>query len=438
MCAEAAFQALAAQLQGADDRTLLKLVAVVDQLARRGSLDALLQEHRARLAVIRPPRPMTLGRLVVLPLEELLVDGAAWTPGMLRLPRDRLERLIDLLLEELDPELRREAAARLVGRSMHDSALALEVGSTVWPAVGLAADAILSRRQAREAEARDLLGPLRVVQNLMPVAEPLVTTLWSLPAKPMLALDGNARTRVAGLLGLASERGRDCLLLTAELLVGRTELPLAIIEVVLDGELDLGHRERQRAASMIAETCQAEMVRLSRSLSCLPAVTGPSALVQPLRTLVANLESLLEVAQKVKFDHRELRRVKTEVFTLIETRLEALLNGSLLDAFDRLSASSAQTDWRQLEHDATAAAHMRLMAKRIGLATRIDFVFARALERYRVILEERADASARIDGLTMDRIRTIELLFDSRSAMQVLTRLRRPRAAAPNPTAVAR
>ncbi len=438
MGAETAFQALAAQLQGADDRTLLKLVAVVDRLARRGSLDGLLHEHRARLAVIRPPRPMTLGRLVVLPLEELLVDGAAWSPGMLRLPRDRLERLIDLLLEALDPELRREAAQRLAGRSMHDSALALEVGGTVWPAVGLAAEAILSRRQAREVEVRDLLGPLRVVQNLMPVAEPLVTTLWSLPAKPMLALDGGARTRVAGLLGLASERGRDCLLLTAELLVGRTELPLAIIEVVLDGELDLGHRERQRAASMIAETCQAEMVRLFRSLACLPTETGPSALVHPLRTLVANLESLLEVAQKVKFDHRELRRVRTEVFALIETRLEALLNGRLLQAFDRLSEASPEIDWRQLEHDATAAAHMRLMAKRIGLATRIDFVFARALERYRAILEEHAGASARIDGLTMDRVRTIELLFDSRSAMQVLTRLRQPRAAASNPAAAAR
>ena len=76
MGAEKAFQALATQLHGADDRTLLKLVAVVDQLAKRGSLDQLLDEHRARLAVIRPPRPMTLGRLVVLPLEELLIDGA--------------------------------------------------------------------------------------------------------------------------------------------------------------------------------------------------------------------------------------------------------------------------------------------------------------------------------------------------------------------------
>ncbi len=425
MGAESAFQALATQLHGADDRTLLKLVAVVDQLAKRGSLDQLLDEHRARLAVIRPPRPMTLGRLVVLPLEELLVDGADWSPGMMRVPRDRLGRLIELLLEAIDPDLRRRAASQLTGRSMHDSPLALEVGREIWPAAAVAADAILARgRQTRDTELRDLLTPLRIMQNLMPVAETLVTTIWSLPDKPMLALEPAHRARIGALLALASAQGRDCFLLTAELLVGRTELPLAIIEAVLDGELELAGRERQQAAAMIAEACQSEMVRLFRSVSQLPATTGPSALIGPLRTLVANVESLQEVAQKVKFDHRELRRLKAEVFTFIEARLETALAGDLLQAFRTLDASSATADCRALEVHAVAAANMRLMAKRIGLATKIDFIFAKALERFRAILEEAAGAGAGLSGAAMDRIRIIELLFDSRSAMQSLTRLR--------------
>ncbi|HRY22903.1 MAG: hypothetical protein H6852_10675 [Geminicoccaceae bacterium] len=425
MGAEKAFQALATQLHGADDRTLLKLVAVVDQLAKRGSLDQLLDEHRARLAVIRPPRPMTLGRLVVLPLEELLIDGAEWTPGMTRVPRDRLGRLIELVLEAIDPDLRRGAASQLAGKSMHDSALALDVGREIWPAAGLAADAILARgRQTRDTELRELLTPLRIMQNLMPVAESLVTTIWSLPDRPMLALEPAGRARIGALLALASAQGRDCFLLTAELLVARTELPLAIIEAVLDGELELADRERQQASAMIAEACQNEMVRLFRSVSLLPAGTGPSALVGPLRTLVANLESLQEVAQKVKFDHRELRRLKAEVFTLIEARLEASLGGALLHAFGALDDDTKSADCRALEAHAMAAANMRLMAKRIGLATKIDFVFAKALERFRAILEEAAGPGAGPMGATMDRIRIIELLFDSRSAMQSLTRLR--------------
>ncbi|MEZ5903726.1 MAG: hypothetical protein R3C69_00915 [Geminicoccaceae bacterium] len=425
MGAESAFQVLATQLHGADDRTLLKLVAVVDQLARRGSLDQLLDEHRARLAVIRPPRPMTLGRLVVLPLEELLVDGADWTPGMMRVPRDRLGRLIELLLEAFDPDLRRRAAAQLAGKSMHDSAVALDVGREIWPAAALAADAILARsRQTRDPELRELLTPLRIMQNLLPVAESLVTTIWALPDKPMLALEPEHQARIGALLALASARGRDCFLLTAELLVRRTELPLAIIEAVLDGELELPERERQQAAAMIAEACQNEMMRLFRSVSQLPAGTGHAALVGPLRTLVANVESLQEVAQKVKFDHRELRRLKAEIFTLIEKRLEAALGGDLLQAFRTLDEATATADCRTLELHAMAAANMRLMAKRIGLATKIDFVFAKALERFRAILEEGAGPGAGPMGATMDRIRIIELLFDSRSAMQSLARLR--------------
>ncbi|MEZ5862826.1 MAG: hypothetical protein R3D25_01625 [Geminicoccaceae bacterium] len=425
MGAESAFQVLATQLHGADDRTLLKLVAVVDQLARRGSLDQLLDEHRARLAVIRPPRPMTLGRLVVLPLEELLVDGADWTPGMMRVPRDRLGRLIELLLEAFDPDLRRRAAAQLAGKSMHDSAVALDVGREIWPAAALAADAILARsRQTRDPELRELLTPLRIMQNLLPVAESLVTTIWALPDKPMLALEPEHQARIGALLAFASARGRDCFLLTAELLVRRTELPLAIIEAVLDGELELPERERQQAAAMIAEACQNEMMRLFRSVSQLPAGTGHAALVGPLRTLVANVESLQEVAQKVKFDHRELRRLKAEIFTLIEKRLEAALGGDLLQAFRTLDEATATADCRTLELHAMAAANMRLMAKRIGLATKIDFVFAKALERFRAILEEGAGPGAGPMGATMDRIRIIELLFDSRSAMQSLARLR--------------
>jgi hypothetical protein len=158
MGAELAFESLSRQLSGADDQTLMKIVSVVDRLARRGSLDKLLAQHRLRLATIRPPRPMTLGRLLVLPFEELLVDPDHWSPGLMRVPRDRLVRLIGLTFEHLPPGFENEMRQRLDGHTMDDAALILEIGRELWPACANAVRLALERRR----EQRDLPPPLAI------------------------------------------------------------------------------------------------------------------------------------------------------------------------------------------------------------------------------------------------------------------------------------
>lgn len=428
MSASEAFDALVGQLRKADDQTLSKIVGVVDRLAKRGPLDKLLDQHRLRLARIRPPRPMNAGRLFVLPFEELLVDGRAWSPGMMRVPRDRLSRLIALTFEHLEPGLEGELRGRLHGRTMDDASLILEVGRELWPACAVAVGEVLDNgRQTRDPEIRELQLPLRIAQHLMPVAEAVVTTVWMLPPKPMLELDTTAQEHIADLLGRAAVAGKDCFQLVAELLVNRSELPLSIIEPVLSGAFEWGARERQQAAAMVAETCQSDMLRLFRTIAETPVTTEPRHLLPGLQSIVSNLESLLEVAAKVKFDHRALRKLKTETFDLIQARLGHALQEQLLPAFESLADAEADIDWRRLEQNAAAAANMRLMAKRIGLATKIDFVFTRAFERYRAVLqpgEPGRAGRAMLDPLVMDRVRIIELLFGSRAAMQVLAPFR--------------
>ncbi len=428
MSANEAFDALVGQLRKADDQTLLKIVSVVDRLAKRGPLDKLLDQHRLRLARIRPPRPMNAGRLFVLPFEELLVDGRAWSPGMMRVPRDRLSRLIALTFEHLEPGLESELRRRLQGRTMDDASLILEIGRELWPACATAVGEVLDRgRQTRDPEIRELQLPLRIAQHLMPVAEAVVTTVWILPPKPMLELDKAAQEHIADLLGRAAAAGKDCFQLVAELLVNRSELPLSIIEPVLSGAFEWGTRERQQAAAMVAEACQSDMLRLFRDIAETPVTTEPRHLLPRLQSIVSNLESLLEVAAKVKFDHRALRKLKTETFDLIQARLGHVLQEQLLPAFESLADPASEIDWRRLEQNAGAAANMRLMAKRIGLATKVDFVFSRAFERYRAVLQPDdpgLGGRAMLDPLVMDRVRIIELLFGSRAAMQVLAPFR--------------
>ena len=58
------------------------MVGLIDTLDRRGSVDGCWTPSAHRLALLRPPRPITLGRVLILPFEDLLVepDEDAW-PG---------------------------------------------------------------------------------------------------------------------------------------------------------------------------------------------------------------------------------------------------------------------------------------------------------------------------------------------------------------------
>jgi hypothetical protein len=164
-----------------------------------------------------------------------------------------------------------------------------------------------------------------------------------------------------------------------------------------------------------------------------PPTAEPRELVLPLQAIVSNLESLQEVAARIKFDYRELRRLKADTFELINDRLSAALGRGLLDAFEALDDATAASDWRRLEQNAVAAANMRLMARRIGLATTIDFAFTKAFDRYRDNLMGSANslraasgtAGAVLQPAVMDRLRIIELLFGSPAALQLLERLRK-------------
>ena len=66
-------------MSSASDEQLLKVVGLIDTLDRRGPVDRLLEPVRDRLALLRPARPVTLGRVLILPFEDVLVPAReAW------------------------------------------------------------------------------------------------------------------------------------------------------------------------------------------------------------------------------------------------------------------------------------------------------------------------------------------------------------------------
>ncbi|MBN9509880.1 MAG: hypothetical protein J0I21_12310 [Alphaproteobacteria bacterium] len=120
------------ELLSVGDARLRRVVRVVDALPERGAADALIAPLRPRLARLRPPRALSLTRLLFAPVESLIVPAAVWSPKSPAIPRP----LLRVLGQDVRTALAAEAdalQARVASATMADTALLAECGATLWP-----------------------------------------------------------------------------------------------------------------------------------------------------------------------------------------------------------------------------------------------------------------------------------------------------------------
>lgn len=139
------------------------VVALVDRLAERGDADTLIAPFRPamRSGAVSCPRPASLGRLLALPFEPLLVHPGDWQRGDLTIPRSALNPMIAIVRDSLAVGPLSDLAADLKGRLLTDPEVVNETGPKLWQA---AADIL-----------RPLGGtaPLPQTAGAIPMLEPL-------------------------------------------------------------------------------------------------------------------------------------------------------------------------------------------------------------------------------------------------------------------------
>jgi hypothetical protein len=89
------------ELVGASDERVLEVLRFVDTLPDRAAADGLLAPLRNRLRVLRPPRPLRFERLLMAPLNPVLVEPAAWRLGAPTLPRQAITPIAAHIREAL-------------------------------------------------------------------------------------------------------------------------------------------------------------------------------------------------------------------------------------------------------------------------------------------------------------------------------------------------
>jgi hypothetical protein len=126
---------LARSLTAARDEQIMRVVATVDALEKRGAADHIVAPLRPRLAELRPPRPLRFIRLLFLPLDPLIVPAARWRPGSATVPRTSLGPIAATVRTALGPVAGTIDAA-IAGRSVGDEYIIEEVGGLLWPRAG--------------------------------------------------------------------------------------------------------------------------------------------------------------------------------------------------------------------------------------------------------------------------------------------------------------
>jgi hypothetical protein len=122
---------LAANLSTASDENLLRILAMIDRLPDRSALEMALADIRPRIAQLRPPRPLTLLRLLFLPLSGALVDPAAWRQDPTTIPRTALKPIY-MLLRDLPHNPYAEAEKVSARAVFSDFDVVEDLGCPIW------------------------------------------------------------------------------------------------------------------------------------------------------------------------------------------------------------------------------------------------------------------------------------------------------------------
>jgi hypothetical protein len=120
-------------LARARDEQLARVVALVDNLQKRGAADDLLAPLRARIAELRPARPLNFSRLLFIPLDPLIVPAPRWEIASPSIPRTAIAPLASAVEAALGPAAEPVNAAT-ASRLSDDTAAIAEASQLLWPA----------------------------------------------------------------------------------------------------------------------------------------------------------------------------------------------------------------------------------------------------------------------------------------------------------------
>ncbi len=410
----AGLRQLAAAAAAAPDGKLRKIVEVVDALPERGAAEEVLSAVRPRLRSLRPARPMSVPRLLFMPLDALLADPARWKPGTGRVPRSAILAFADAL-GAAEPALVASVEAELRGRTTLDVAAIGLAGGRLWPA---AAACVPSRAPEGWREAGLAPAAYAPLAETCAMAWRNGAAIWRLRAA---APDGPPETVARPALRLCAESGPDALALALSAVMPFARNPARLAAVA--GGLS------QQAAAVAARELDRFLDQAETPVGEARALSAAAASAERFAAVLADLEA--GAAPERPKRAQQVHRLRKDTAEACRKRLDETAEEFLLAPPRALLAAPLAADHEVEALEAAgravrALAETRRKLEAQGAAARPEEVVEQALSLLRGALARRhpppRGAFERADAL-----RLIEILAGPEAAEQAAA-LARPRA----------
>ncbi|HEY0838054.1 MAG TPA: hypothetical protein VGE72_29350 [Azospirillum sp.] len=419
-------------LRHASDRQLVRVMRFIDRLPARRVVEDIVERVRGRLAMVRPARPLTVPRVLTLPLEDLLVDPGAAGVSPWVVPRPLLSVVHAIVLRAVPQPLKEQLDALAADRTMDDRATVLDIGDALWPAGAAALRAFLRHGAGAEAVPawnEEFRPRLEGIAQMLEQAPEITHFLDQLPPRPMGRLRDDEAAAALSLLATARQASDTLFRCCYTMLMRRSVEPTQIFGLLLENDFGIPIEQRDRVLADAARECLHEIDAMNDGVSDLGGRSVTAAADATLR-LVALIESLENAPSAARVDTRHLAATKARASQTIMDTLEASLGGEMRQTMADIAGRHDVSDDEvaAAENVARCTRKIGMAGARLGLGRNVEAALGREVAAYRnLLLGKLRSASAR-GGVTMadimDELRLIEIVFGPEAAIALAEDLR--------------
>lgn len=414
---------LSQALSTACDRQLIAVLALVDASPARAAVDALLGSVRPRLWLLRPPRRLSLRRVLTVPLEALLAEPDLCPPAGIRLPRSLLPALFAVVEPGLDSLLRAEIESGCQRCTTAELDELLRLGHRLWPAAAaVLQQALLDPRglyrwlAARGIETAAFNDHCHALLALLRHGDRLAQAL--LAREGRLSDPGTAAAPHRTLLLQVAEEGGLAFRSVAASLLLRAPSPDIVVRMIAQARLSL-----QRPA--LLEVVEEVVGVLAQELGMLPEAPRqlPDSLAERRSELALRLAMIIS---ELSGQGTRLEALAADAGEALVRQFGITLDAAVLAPLEGLSAAGfAETETvGAIEAAARAARRMEVAGRAMGRGG--IFAVALAAARTRILAIARqspavADGSGAI--ALPDLVRLLEILSGPDAALAMIEQL---------------
>jgi hypothetical protein len=414
---------LAHALRATDDRRLIAVLALLDRLPARDAVDGLLDSVRPRLWQLRPPRRLSVRRIIALPLEALLAEPELCEAGGIRLPRSVLPALFAVVEPRLDAALVAELRDETHAATTADIDSVLRGGRRLWPAAAAALhQAFRDPRGTTRALAAGGFDAVAISEHypamlvLLRHAEKLAAAL--LPRDNRLPDPGAAESPHRAMLLAAAEEGQPTFRAIAGSFLLRAPSPDLVVRLIAQTRLVL---QRPTLFDVVEEV----IASLAHELAGLPATSASqlAALTERRSQVALRLAMILS---ELSGQGLRLEALAAEAGQTLARQFGTTLETAVLAPLEALgSHAPAGTDHlAAIETAARAAKRMQIAGRTMGRDAMFATPIAAARGRITSMARQSsalADAEGRV--ALPDLVRLVEILAGPEEALAMVEQL---------------